>query len=59
MVQEIIVGLIFLAAVIYFIRHFWQQTHSPSGCSSSCGCESFEAAKKMKKGMMKKQAAEA
>ena len=49
MVQEIIIAIIFLAAVVYFIRHFWLQAKSSSGCSTACGCESFEMSKKMKK----------
>ncbi|WP_082338171.1 FeoB-associated Cys-rich membrane protein [Roseivirga seohaensis] len=46
--QEVIVGIVFLVALIFIGRHFYNQYKSESGCPKGCGsCDISKEVKKM------------
>jgi hypothetical protein len=40
MIEELLIGVIFLAAVAYVGRSIYNSYKGESGCSKGCGCDS-------------------
>ncbi|CAM3393584.1 FeoB-associated Cys-rich membrane protein [Pontibacter korlensis] len=55
MIQQIIILLIFLVAVAYMLRMFYQTFSAKSGCAKSCGACSTIDFKKIQKDLEKQQ----
>ncbi|WP_339609057.1 FeoB-associated Cys-rich membrane protein [uncultured Roseivirga sp.] len=46
--QEVVVGIVFLVAVFFIGRHFYNQYRSDKGCPKGCGsCDISKEVKKM------------
>ena len=45
--EEVVVGIVFLTAVLYIGRHFYNQYRADKGCPKGCG--SCDISKEMKK----------
>tara|TARA_R110001599_G_C12235502_1_gene658391 strand:+ start:517 stop:690 length:174 start_codon:yes stop_codon:yes gene_type:complete len=46
--QELVVGIVFLIAVLFIGRHFYHQYKSDKGCPKGCGsCDVSKEVKKM------------
>lgn len=53
MIQQILIGIIFLASVFYIARLFWRNFKpGKQGCAKGCGCEVNESVNKA--GIVKK-----